>query len=177
METVLLAVDGTGSEAAILLAAGLAGRVARRVVAVHVGAADDAGMVARLEAALAGLRDGGADARLECWHAGTGEPAAAIAEAARTHAAELIVVATGATRALAGVASALLEKAPCPVVAVPPAGVRDGVAAPADARHAMAPDGGSSPSAPGDGPRRVRDRVARPFPRLSIPSAAADAAG
>jgi nucleotide-binding universal stress UspA family protein len=177
VETVLLAADGAGSEAAIGLAAALAARVGRRVVAVHVGGPDDAALAERLEAALAGLRAAGAEAVLERWHTGTAQPAAAIAEAARAHGAALIVVATGAHgapggRPVAGVAAALLHKAPCPVVAVPPAGVDERLAAPAGARLATAPRGGSSPAAHGDGQRRARDRLARPFPGAPAPSPA-----
>jgi nucleotide-binding universal stress UspA family protein len=167
VETVILALDGDGAESTVRLAGSLAARVAPRVVVVHVGAPGDASRRAELEAAVAELRAAGADAALELWHAGSGDAAAAIAEAARAHTAGLIVVATSGRGRSGAVAAALLQKAPCAVVAVPPAGARGRAVEPVPARLLeMDPHGGSSPAVPGEGPRTGPDTGARPSPSL-----------
>jgi hypothetical protein len=127
-----------------------------------------------LEAAVAELRASGTEAALELWHAGSGDAAAAVAEAARSHAAGLIVVATSGRAWSGAVASALLQKASCAVVAVPPAGALRRTAGSVAARPLeMDPHGSSSPAVPGGGPRSGPDTGARPFPSVVAPASAA----
>lgn len=144
--TIVWATDGSETAAhALQFALGLAERDHARLVAVHAHElaagrmggyplfADEEDVVARLENEVESLRHVGFEAALEVRRCGAGHAAKAIADAAREHDADLIVLGThGHTRiggALIGsTTQALLHAGTAPVFAVPDgARVRAGV--------------------------------------------------
>ncbi len=134
-DTVIFAVDGPDSEAALPTAQELADRFLSRIVIVHVSElvtgranlpyrGDEARIRARLHEIVDELRDAGVDATLEMHSVVGGRAAKIIADVAERHEAGLIVVAARGHSPVLGllngsITQRLLHTAPCPVLAVP----------------------------------------------------------
>ncbi|MGA2927977.1 MAG: universal stress protein [Solirubrobacteraceae bacterium] len=91
--------------------------------------ADEPDLVGKIERQVADLSAAGVPTKLEEATLFAGGAAHAIADAARERGADIIVVGTRGRTALSGlllgsVTQRLLHIAPCPVLAVPPAGAR-----------------------------------------------------
>jgi nucleotide-binding universal stress UspA family protein len=138
MNTLIVPIDGSGSERALLAAEKLATQFDARLVLVHVqqlivgrrggrlsAHVNEAGRLARVRELVARLRTDGFDAELETHRTSLEHPANIIADAAKRHDADAIVLATRGHTPVIGllassVAQRLLHIAPCPVVAVTP---------------------------------------------------------
>jgi nucleotide-binding universal stress UspA family protein len=138
MNTLIVPIDGSGSERALLAAEKLATQFDARLVLVHVqqlivgrrggrlsAHVNEAGRLARVRELVARLRADGFDAELETHRTSLEHPANIIADAAKRHDADAIVLATRGHTPVIGllassVAQRLLHIAPCPVVAVTP---------------------------------------------------------
>jgi nucleotide-binding universal stress UspA family protein len=138
MNTIIVPIDGSGSERALPAAEKLAAQFDARLVLVHVqqllvggrggrlsAHVNEAGRLARVRALVARLRADGFDAELETHRTALEHPANIIADAAKRHDADAIVLATRGHAPVIGlltssVAQRLLHTAPCPVLAVTP---------------------------------------------------------
>jgi nucleotide-binding universal stress UspA family protein len=136
-KTVVLAMDGPGSEPALPVVRELADRFLSNVVIVHVAEIvpgrgslsvrpDERRIQERLRKLLAQLHSEGINATLDLHSAVRGRAARIISESAERHDADLIVVATRGHSPVLGVLTGsvtqrLLHSAPCPVLAVPAA--------------------------------------------------------
>lgn len=143
MDTVILALDGPGSERALPAAEELATQFLSRLVIVHVNQlvpgprggrfplhADEDSRVARLHEIVADLRARGFEVDLELSSTSLAHPAAIIARAAERHQAGTIVIAGRHHGPLVGmltssVSQRLLAQAPCPVLTVTPDTTRE----------------------------------------------------
>jgi nucleotide-binding universal stress UspA family protein len=134
-KTLVYAMDGTESEAALPTVRELADRFMSRIVIVHVREmvagrahlpyrADERKIEVRLHELVEQLRAEGIDASLEMHSVVGGRAARIISEVAEQQNADLIVVATRGHSPVLGVLTGsvtqrLLHSAPCPVLAVP----------------------------------------------------------
>lgn len=136
MKTIIVPLNGDDSERALPAARELATTLQARIVLLHVneimvgarGARfpvrlDEEERITRLLKVARDLRDQGVDAELEVQASSLGNPAGIIADAARRHDADAIVLATrGRPPAIAvltgSVTQSLLREAPCPVLVV-----------------------------------------------------------
>ena len=143
MHTIIVPIDGSGSERALPAAERLAAQFDARLVLVHIQERMVAGRGGRIPARLdeaerlahardivTRLRADGLDAELETHRAILEHPADVIAAAARRHDADAIVLATRGHAPIVGVlassvAQRLLHAAPCPVLVVTPGTTRE----------------------------------------------------
>ena len=143
MHTIIVPIDGSGSERALPAAEKLAAQFDARLVLVHVQERmvagrggriptrlDEAERLAHAREVVTRLRAGGFDAELETHRALLQHPAEVIAAAARQHDADAIVLATRGHAPVVGVlassvAQRLLHAAPCPVLVVTPGTTRE----------------------------------------------------
>ncbi len=143
MHTIVVPIDGSGSERALPAAEKLATQFDARLVLVHVqermvagrggripARLDEADRLAHVRELVTRLRAEGFDAELETHGAILEHPADVIAAAARRHDADMIVLATRGHAPIAGVlassvAQRLLHAAPCPALVVTPGTARE----------------------------------------------------
>jgi nucleotide-binding universal stress UspA family protein len=143
VHTIIVPINGSGSERALPAAEKLAAQFDARLVLVHVqermiagrggripAHVDEAERLAHAGELVAGLRADGFDAELEVHRALLEHPANVIAAAARRHDADAIVLATRGHAPMVGVlassvAQRLLHAAPCPVLVVTPGTTRE----------------------------------------------------
>jgi nucleotide-binding universal stress UspA family protein len=156
MQTIIVPIDGSGSEPALPVARRLAAQFDARLVLVHVhermvagrggripARLDEAERLARVRVLVTGLRADGIDAELEAHRAILEHPADVIARTARRHDADAIVLASRGHAPLMGVlassvAQRLLHAAPCPVLVVTPGMARTAFGRAADTVAAAA---------------------------------------
>jgi len=143
MHTIIVPIDGSGSERALPVAEKLAAHFDAGLVLVHVqermvagrggripARLDEAERLAHVRELVTGLRADGFEAELETHRAILEHPADVIAAAARRHDADAIVLATRGHAPIVGVlassvAQRLLHAAPCPVLVVTPGTARE----------------------------------------------------
>lgn len=143
MRTIIVPIDGRGSEHALPAAQKLAAQFDARLVLVHVqermvagrggripARLDEAERLAHARDVVTRLRAGGFDAELETHRTILEHPAETIAAAARQHHADAIVLATRGHAPIVGVlassvAQRLLHAAPCAVLVVTPGTTRE----------------------------------------------------
>jgi nucleotide-binding universal stress UspA family protein len=143
MHTIIVPLDGSGSERALPVARKLAAQFDARLVLVHVQQrivggrggpfpvhADEAERLSHARDLVAALHADWFDAELETHRTSLEHPASVIAAAARRHDADAIVLATRGHTPIVGVlassvAQRLLRTAPCPVIVVTPGTSRE----------------------------------------------------
>ncbi|HEX5557227.1 MAG TPA: universal stress protein [Gaiellales bacterium] len=156
MHTIIVPIDGSGSERALPVARKLAAQFDARMVLVHVqermvagrggripARLDEAERLARVRELVTRLHADGIDAEFEAPRSILEHPADVIARTASRHDADAIVLASRGHAPIVGVlassvAQRLLHAAPCPVLVVTPGAARTAFGRAADTVPAAA---------------------------------------